>query len=649
MRRWLLADPSRPVDLPLTDGTLMDFAPLPGGGWLFAAADPAWGVLNAAGQLRHRQDPPIADLRGPQRLRLSADGRRVRFSLQERPELPRSFDVASRTLGADDAKLAPARSQETPGLVVRNWRHDRAPTLNGQPIVLDALDMSRSLAISADGQRFVLGSEWALRLIAKDGGIVWRRNVPGVVWAVNLSADQRFVVAAYGDGTIRWHRLDNGNEILALLPHRDGQRWVAWTPEGFYAASGADAEEWMGYHLNRGRDREGEFVSARQLRNAFYQPALISGRLDAGGDVLMSEAVAKLGDVQTLLAGARNLPPEVELLSTDELVGEQEVTVRFKVIDRGGGFGRLNFYVDGQPLLGRPAGLAADGTESRSFPLPPGRRRIEVAATSSGGVEGVRRAIDAHLTGPSQDAALHIFAVGVQTYKDPALRLRHSAADAIKVAEAFAEGAKPVFKRGVFVAPVLTDQRASLDEIERGFEQLVKQVRPQDTLVIFLAGHGEAPIGQGYTFLPWDFERAAAGKPGKSGNVLDEQRLRRWLEQSPSQTLLLLDTCDAGAAVKVLEGSLERLAGLSKRVLIGASREGQFALEGYKGQGVFTAALLRVLSAKPASDAEPELRVTRLRDDIEVEVRRIQREMGGAYRQQVSGYLGSANFPVARR
>ena len=73
----------------------------------------------------------------------------------------------------------------------------------------------------------------------------------------------------------------------------------------------------------------------------------------------------------------------------------------------------------------------------------------------------------------------------------------------------------------------VTDQRASLDEIERGFEQLVKQVRPQDTLVIFLAGHGEAPIGQGYTFLPWDFERAAAGKPGKSGNVLDEQRLRR--------------------------------------------------------------------------------------------------------------------------
>ncbi len=42
----------------------------------------------------------------------------------------------------------------------------------------------------------------------------------GVVWAVNLSADGRFVVAGYGDGTIRWHRFRDGREVLALFPPR---------------------------------------------------------------------------------------------------------------------------------------------------------------------------------------------------------------------------------------------------------------------------------------------------------------------------------------------------------------------------------------------------------------------------------------------
>ena len=49
--------------------------------------------------------------------------------------------------------------------------------------------------------------------------------------------DGRLLVAAYGDGTIRWHRMDDGRELLALYVLADKQNWVAWTPEGFYAAT----------------------------------------------------------------------------------------------------------------------------------------------------------------------------------------------------------------------------------------------------------------------------------------------------------------------------------------------------------------------------------------------------------------------------
>jgi WD40 repeat protein len=77
-----------------------------------------------------------------------------------------------------------------------------------------------------------------LRLFYRAGRELWQQPVPGTVWAVKISADKRFVVAGYGDGTIRWHRLSNGEEVLALFPHADRQRWIAWPPEGFYATLG---------------------------------------------------------------------------------------------------------------------------------------------------------------------------------------------------------------------------------------------------------------------------------------------------------------------------------------------------------------------------------------------------------------------------
>ena len=73
--------------------------------------------------------------------------------------------------------------------------------------------------MAPDGRRFVLGADWSLRLFDQAGKELWRRPVPGAAWAVNVSGDGRLVVAAYGDGTIRWHRLSDGEELLALYPH----------------------------------------------------------------------------------------------------------------------------------------------------------------------------------------------------------------------------------------------------------------------------------------------------------------------------------------------------------------------------------------------------------------------------------------------
>jgi Caspase domain len=110
----------------------------------------------------------------------------------------------------------------------------------------------------------VLGSDWGLRALDAKGRLIWRRATPSVAWAVNISGDGRLAIAAYGDGTIRWHRLDDGRELLALYVPADRQNWVAWTPEGFYGAT-AGAFGLLQWHVNRGFDAAADTVPVNAI------------------------------------------------------------------------------------------------------------------------------------------------------------------------------------------------------------------------------------------------------------------------------------------------------------------------------------------------------------------------------------------------
>jgi hypothetical protein len=85
-------------------------------------------------------------------------------------------------------------------------------------LLLQPYERSRSLAVHPNRDRFVLGVDWSLRAFDAKGTQLWRRDVPDTVWGVNITGDGRLVVAAYRDGTIRWHRMTDGVELLAFMP-----------------------------------------------------------------------------------------------------------------------------------------------------------------------------------------------------------------------------------------------------------------------------------------------------------------------------------------------------------------------------------------------------------------------------------------------
>ena len=86
----------------------------------------------------------------------------------------------------------------------------------------------RSFAVGPDAKQTFVGTSLFLHAFDQAGANKWFRRPRDEVWAVNATGDGRLVVAAEGDGTIRWYRADDGRELLALQVLANNKDWVFW-------------------------------------------------------------------------------------------------------------------------------------------------------------------------------------------------------------------------------------------------------------------------------------------------------------------------------------------------------------------------------------------------------------------------------------
>jgi WD40 repeat protein len=280
--------------LPAGRDGVMSLVPLPDGSLLVASSDPWFARLDPEGTPRWQHRPPPADFSEQfDTFSVSGDGIRIGFGFEAYGKTPASFDLAERKLALGpvaDATMAVPRHH---GLPIEWWYKRPYPTLGGKVLHLDEREHALSLAIHPAGDRFVLGAYWSLRAFAADGSQLWRNRVPAAVWAVNITGDGRLVVAAYADGTIRWHRMSDGAELLAFMPLSNRTDWVSWTPEGYYSAT-PGAHGLLRWHINNGWDAPASIVAIEDIPGS-YRPNVLSLVLDeletqrALGRVILTE------------------------------------------------------------------------------------------------------------------------------------------------------------------------------------------------------------------------------------------------------------------------------------------------------------------------------------------------------------------------
>jgi WD40 repeat protein len=243
VRRWSKGGRGPFIDIPASSQRIVDLVGLKSGSMLIGGTED-FGLIDVHAKVTQLQGFGSLGLQsgGGHRLLISKDGSIVQIDAWH-PKHTYRFAIADRLVkidpSQDDTLASPI--EKGSGLNITNWLDSTTPAVNGTPIKLRATERALSVAVVPGTQRFVLGGDFRLRLLDQLGHEVWALATPGSAWHVNVTNDQRLIVAAYGNGTIRWHRLSDGTELLALFIHPDGQRWIAWTPQGYYDASlGAD-------------------------------------------------------------------------------------------------------------------------------------------------------------------------------------------------------------------------------------------------------------------------------------------------------------------------------------------------------------------------------------------------------------------------
>jgi WD40 repeat protein len=619
VRRWAQQGRGPAQDTATTLNTVTGLATLPGGGWLLASA--AWGVLSANGSWQARASAPQADLSGSlgQAFLLHQQAGKLQFGFESYGQAAHQFDLATRQLSP--GSLPGGTAPRTEGIAISDWEDTPQPRLQGKALALEGVGMARSLAINPDATSFVLGTNHNLHHYRADGSELWHKplEAPGEVWGVNIPPTGKVVVAAYGDGTIRWHRLQDGQELLAFFPHADRKRWVLWTPSGYYDAS-PGGEALIGWHVNRGMDQAADFFPAAQFRSQFNRPEVIDRvleTLDEAQAVAQADQAAKRRQQAIQIATA--LPPTLQLLSPAELRSSNtRITVRVRANTAADApVSAWRVRLNGQALadvrgLGREGSKpTSDSERELSITIPEQNSQIELFAENRHGIS-TPATLQVTWTGEIPTfqikPKLYVLAIGVGKYQHPSIdKLPLTSKDAQDFANVLRAQQGKLYRE--VNVKLLVDADATRDNIADGLEWLQQSVTQHDVGMLFFAGHAINDNALGYTFLPVNTDLQKLKRTGIT--VAD---IRTALAANRGKALFFFDTCHAGNVLTMPEagkvtqrtvaadvnGVINELTSAQNGVVVFSSSTGrQLSFESATwGNGAFTKAVVEGLQGK---------------------------------------------------
>jgi WD40 repeat protein len=435
-------------------------------------------------------------------------------------------------------------------------------------------------------------------------------TIGGGAWVVDVavSPDGKYLLVSYGQQFLQLFNIEAKPQRLLNILAVD-EDWVAWTPEGYYAAT-PGGEKLIGWQVKKDDSTPLTFYPVERFRKLFYKPDLIKQLLETGSVAAALKAArekeAAIEDV---------LPPSVRVVEVAEIKAAGKARLRVTAEATAGAKEQpvesLRLLLDGRAHPAAKPEPIKPGAPAKAVwviePLP-GQHELKVLARCPD-VAGVSEAYSLNAALADKDRpVLYRVCVGINQYDQKGLTLGSAKQDAEAVFDAleqYCTGPKNRFReakgnklleKGATRAAVL----AALEDIRKG------GARPGDLLVVFFAGHGVVQGGEFYLLT----READTGQPLKD-RALSGEDLRLALGGTPCSVLLLMDACHSAAGVRFLKqkpatDDLARsLTDDQVAVTVLAAAMGHETAGERPGHGLFNQALLEGLQADKGALADP--------------------------------------------
>ncbi len=463
------------------------------------------------------------------------------------------------------------------------------------------------------------------------------------------SANGRFVVWFGNNGELHLAEPQTGRELVTLIGI-DENDWLVATDAGFFDGSP------VAWQLLTWRFDNNSFqhTPVEAFFNQFYYPGLLA-------DVLAGKRPSPPAGAE--LARIDRRQPQLAIMQRDTvgavgrnaagmvLSGQHMVRLAVEVTDDAsapgqagqpatGGAHDLRLFRNGSLVRAWHGDLFAPRSGCRQLPArgasAPQRTRCETSVAVVAGANeftayafnhaGVKSTdVAFSLTGANslkRQGTTYILAVGVNQYANPQYNLKYAVADAAAFSAEVKRQQEGLGRVGRVQAITLFDAQATKQNMLARLAALTAQIQPEDTLIVYFAGHGTAHENRFY-LLPHDLgymgARTAVNQAALDAILahgISDRELEAAFEKiDAAQLVFVIDACNSGQALEAEEKrrgpmnskGLAQLAYEKGMYILTAAQSFQAAQEAAQvGHGLLTYALVEEGLKQAVADDEPK-------------------------------------------
>jgi WD40 repeat protein len=363
------------------------------------------------------------------------------------------------------------------------------------------------------------------------------------VFQLAFSADNKFLLSASLDGSVKYWNTDTGNE-LATIFSTGYKEFVITTPEQYYYSTKRAAEY---LHFVKGEN----LYAFEQFDFKYNRPDLVLEKLGCKDKKAIEayrkaylKRLKKMKFTEEMLKDDFHLP-EAKIKNTAKIATEtdkSELQLDIELTDTKYQLDRINVWINDVAVYGT-AGISLRDKSVLQYKtvlnlqLKKGMNKVQLSVLNVAGAESYKETISVKCSQGKEKPDLYVIGIGVSEYAQTQYNLKYAAKDAADLAKTFSAGKN----YGLVHSKILANKDATLANLLQ-LKEFLKTADRNDEVILFYAGHGVLDKNLDYYLASGDMDFTNPSAKGISYEVLESV-----LDGiAPLKKLLLMDACHSG-------------------------------------------------------------------------------------------------------